>query len=159
MPDRSGVRNLGAAVFGTFVLAAVFVFAVPLADMAWVVMLRWRMGKPFYLGDTNHLSHRLVRRGLTPACAVLLIWLLAALCGWLAMQLWDHSVLATRTSIENGRGGHDAILALEARQVDIAVVTPAEFADMAYRGAGLYEGNPRPWLRALGRQAAPPLRG
>ena len=28
-------------------------------------VLRWRIGQPFYQGDTNHLSHRLVRRGLT----------------------------------------------------------------------------------------------
>ncbi len=39
------------------------VLAVPLGDMVWVVLLRWRLGKPFYIGDNNHLSHRLVRRG------------------------------------------------------------------------------------------------
>jgi UDP-GlcNAc:undecaprenyl-phosphate/decaprenyl-phosphate GlcNAc-1-phosphate transferase len=50
----------------------------------WVVLLRWRMGKPFYLGDTNHLSHRLVRRGFSKPKAVALIWLLAAVAGLLA---------------------------------------------------------------------------
>jgi UDP-GlcNAc:undecaprenyl-phosphate GlcNAc-1-phosphate transferase len=55
--------------------------------MVWVVLLRWRIGQPFYQGDNNHLSHRLVRRGLTRAQAVLVIWaaaealaLLAYLC-------------------------------------------------------------------------------
>ena len=69
------------------VLIPLLVLAVPLADMVWVVLLRWRIGQPFYQGDTNHLSHRLVRRGLTPAQAVVLIWaaaealaLLAYLC-------------------------------------------------------------------------------
>jgi UDP-GlcNAc:undecaprenyl-phosphate GlcNAc-1-phosphate transferase len=67
------------------VITPLLVLAVPLADLAWVVVLRWRMGKPFYIGDTNHLSHRLVRTGLEPTVAVLLIWLAAALIGTLAL--------------------------------------------------------------------------
>lgn len=63
------------------VLMPLLVLAVPLGDLGWVVVLRWRMGKPFYIGDTNHLSHRLVRRGLSPTLAVLSIWLLAAAVG------------------------------------------------------------------------------
>jgi UDP-GlcNAc:undecaprenyl-phosphate GlcNAc-1-phosphate transferase len=63
------------------VLTPLLVLAVPLADMAWVVMLRTRMGKPFYIGDNNHLSHRLVRMGLSKTRAVLVIWLLAAMIG------------------------------------------------------------------------------
>jgi UDP-GlcNAc:undecaprenyl-phosphate GlcNAc-1-phosphate transferase len=65
------------------VLIPLFILAVPLLDMAWVVLLRWRIGQPFYQGDNNHLSHRLVRQGLSPTRAVLLIWLLAALLGGL----------------------------------------------------------------------------
>ena len=64
------------------------VLAVPLGDLAWVVLLRWKMGRPFYVGDTNHLSHRLVRRGLSRTRAVLVIWLLAAALGALAF-LWQ----------------------------------------------------------------------
>lgn len=67
------------------VVTPLLVLAVPLADLVWVVLLRWRMGKPFYLGDTNHLSHRLVRAGMTPTAAVLLIWVIAALIGVLAL--------------------------------------------------------------------------
>lgn len=67
------------------VLKPLLILAVPLLDMAWVVVLRWRAGTPFYLGDTNHLSHRLVRRNLSPPVAVALIWLLAAVCGALAL--------------------------------------------------------------------------
>jgi UDP-GlcNAc:undecaprenyl-phosphate GlcNAc-1-phosphate transferase len=70
------------------VLTPLLILAVPLGDLTWVVSLRLRMGKPFYLGDTNHLSHRLVRRGLSNTQAVLIIWLLAVLSGALAF-LWQ----------------------------------------------------------------------
>ena len=63
------------------VLNPLLVLAVPLGDMVWVVCQRWRRGRPFYEGDTSHLSHRLVQRGLSPAGAVLCIWLLAAVTG------------------------------------------------------------------------------
>ena len=67
------------------VLTPLLVLAVPLADLAWVVLLRTRMGKPFYVGDTNHLSHRLVRTGLNQASAVMLIWFFALGIGALAL--------------------------------------------------------------------------
>jgi UDP-GlcNAc:undecaprenyl-phosphate/decaprenyl-phosphate GlcNAc-1-phosphate transferase len=67
------------------VLSPLLILAVPLLDMAWVVLWRLWNGKPFYVGDTNHLSHRLVRRGLSRRDAVLLIWLAAALIGSLAL--------------------------------------------------------------------------
>ena len=69
------------------VLTPLLVLAVPLGDLAWVVLLRWRMGKPFYIGDTNHLSHRLVRAGRTRVHAVLIIWALAVGIGALSFLL------------------------------------------------------------------------
>jgi UDP-GlcNAc:undecaprenyl-phosphate GlcNAc-1-phosphate transferase len=69
------------------VLIPLLVLAVPLVDMVWVVLLRWRKGQPFYVGDTNHLSHRLVRLGLTRGRAVVVIWLIAAAAGGLS-YLW-----------------------------------------------------------------------
>ena len=69
------------------VLSPLLVLAVPLADLAWVVAWRTLAGRPFYIGDTNHLSHRLVRRGLSPAKAVGLIWLIAAALGALGLAL------------------------------------------------------------------------
>lgn len=63
------------------VLAPLLVLAVPLADMACVMWIRWRAGKPVWVGDTNHLSHRLVRCGLDKPRAVAVIWgLHAAAC-------------------------------------------------------------------------------
>jgi UDP-GlcNAc:undecaprenyl-phosphate GlcNAc-1-phosphate transferase len=69
------------------VFMPLLILAVPLGDLAWVVVLRWRLGKPFYIGDTNHLSHRLVRKGMNKQSAVVAIWLLAALLGGLAVVL------------------------------------------------------------------------
>jgi UDP-GlcNAc:undecaprenyl-phosphate GlcNAc-1-phosphate transferase len=67
------------------VFKPLLVLAVPLADLCWVVLIRTRAGKPFYIGDTNHLSHRLVRRGLSKPAAVALIWLIAAVVAALAL--------------------------------------------------------------------------
>ena len=66
------------------VLSPLLVLAVPLADLAWVVILRTRNHRPFWIGDTNHLSHRLVRAGFSQTQAVLIIWLIAAVIGALA---------------------------------------------------------------------------
>lgn len=68
------------------VLNPLLILAVPLVDLVWVVLIRWRLGRPVYLGDNNHLSHRLVRRGLRPTTAVLVLWLLATISG--ALSFW-----------------------------------------------------------------------
>jgi len=69
------------------VLSPLWVVAVPLADLVQVVIRRWRRGQPFYVGDTQHFSHLLVRSGLSPVRAVLLLWLAAAATGAVAL-LW-----------------------------------------------------------------------
>lgn len=69
------------------VLSPLLVLAVPLGDLVGMVVIRTRAGRPFWLGDTNHLSHRLVRAGLTRVQAVLTIWLLAVALGLLALAL------------------------------------------------------------------------
>ncbi len=66
------------------VLTPLCVLAVPLADMVTVIIIRWRSGQPIYVGDNNHVSHRLVRRGWSQRQAVLLIWLAAAIAGAVA---------------------------------------------------------------------------
>ena len=69
------------------VLSPLLILAVPLVDLVWVVLLRWRAGKPFYVGDTNHLSHRLIRHGWSRTRAVAIIWALAAALGAVAFVL------------------------------------------------------------------------
>ncbi|HEY3761808.1 MAG TPA: MraY family glycosyltransferase [Verrucomicrobiae bacterium] len=66
------------------VLSPLLVLAIPLFDLAQVVVTRTLNGKPFWIGDTNHVSHWLVRQGLTRSQAVLLIWLVAVMIGVLA---------------------------------------------------------------------------
>lgn len=67
------------------VLSPLFILAVPLIDLARVVCVRTLAGRPFWLGDTNHLSHRLVRAGLTKPQAVGVLWAAAAVAGSLAL--------------------------------------------------------------------------
>lgn len=55
------------------------VVAVPLIDMAFVVVSRTWRGQSFWVGDTHHLSHRLARTGLGKTGAVAVLWLLGAL--------------------------------------------------------------------------------
>jgi UDP-GlcNAc:undecaprenyl-phosphate/decaprenyl-phosphate GlcNAc-1-phosphate transferase len=65
--------RMGRTPFGVFV--PLLVFAIPLYDMASVVIQRLRLGVSVFRGDRRHFSHRLVRRGLTPTAAVLTIYL------------------------------------------------------------------------------------
>lgn len=57
------------------------VMAIPLFDTVSVILLRIRLGKPIYIGDTNHVSHRLVRMGMSPRRAVLVIYLMSVCTG------------------------------------------------------------------------------
>lgn len=67
------------------VLSPLLVLAVPILDTASVFLTRTVAGKPFWVGDTNHLSHRLVRAGLGKPAAVGLLWLSAVAIGLLAL--------------------------------------------------------------------------
>jgi UDP-GlcNAc:undecaprenyl-phosphate/decaprenyl-phosphate GlcNAc-1-phosphate transferase len=69
------------------VFAPLLVLAVPLVDLTQVVVSRWRRGQPFYIGDTNHLSHLLTRCGLSRTAAVLVLWAVAAALGAIPL-LW-----------------------------------------------------------------------
>jgi UDP-GlcNAc:undecaprenyl-phosphate GlcNAc-1-phosphate transferase len=69
------------------VLSPLLVLAVPLIDLAQVVILRTLNGKPFWIGDNTHLSHRLAGAGLSRSQAVLVLWLAAVVIGAVAC-LW-----------------------------------------------------------------------
>lgn len=68
------------------VFAPLVILAAPLADLASVVWIRTRAGLPFYMGDNNHFSHRLVRAGFSKPRAVLLLWLFGAVAA--ALGVW-----------------------------------------------------------------------
>jgi len=69
-------QDFGAGWYAVF--APVVVLAVPLYDLTVVSAIRLRAGRSPFVGDTNHFSHRLVRRGMSKRTAVLCIWLLTA---------------------------------------------------------------------------------
>jgi UDP-GlcNAc:undecaprenyl-phosphate GlcNAc-1-phosphate transferase len=68
---------LGGGWYAVFM--PVVVLAVPLYDLCSVCVLRLRAGRSPLVGDLNHLSHRLVRRGLSRRDAVLLIYALTGI--------------------------------------------------------------------------------
>jgi UDP-GlcNAc:undecaprenyl-phosphate GlcNAc-1-phosphate transferase len=59
------------------VLMPVLVLALPILDTTTVTFIRLREGRPIYVGDSRHLSHRLVSLGMRPPLAVLTIYLIA----------------------------------------------------------------------------------
>jgi UDP-GlcNAc:undecaprenyl-phosphate GlcNAc-1-phosphate transferase len=61
------------------VLLPLIALAVPLYDFMSVCVLRISQGKSPFIGDTQHFSHRLQRRGLTDTQAVLVLYV-ATLC-------------------------------------------------------------------------------
>lgn len=84
------------------VLMPVVVLAVPLYDFVVVSILRLRAGKSPFVGDLNHLSHRLVRRGLSRRDAVYLIWgltLATAIGGVFLARLdgWQAALVGVQT--------------------------------------------------------------
>ncbi|MCK5804918.1 MAG: undecaprenyl/decaprenyl-phosphate alpha-N-acetylglucosaminyl 1-phosphate transferase [Lentisphaeria bacterium] len=63
------------------VLIPLFVLGLPLFDAVAVVIIRLRTGKPIYVGDNQHISHRFNSLGLTRPQSVLLVCLLSFTIG------------------------------------------------------------------------------
>jgi len=70
----AGETGLGFADHPAVVLMPLVVLAVPLYDLVTVTLIRLRQGRSPLVGDLQHLSHRLVRRGLSRTWAVVVIW-------------------------------------------------------------------------------------
>ncbi len=63
------------------VLMPVLVLALPIVDTTTVVVIRLREHRPIYIGDSRHLSHRLVALGMRPPLAVATIYLMTLALG------------------------------------------------------------------------------
>jgi len=63
------------------VLSPLLIFALPFFDTISVIFIRIKNKKPIFQADTNHLSHRLVRLGMSPVQAVIFCYLLTLACG------------------------------------------------------------------------------
>lgn len=63
------------------VLMPLVVLAVPLYDFVSVTLIRLSQGRSPFVGDLQHVSHRMVERGLSRPAAVAVIWGLAGVTG------------------------------------------------------------------------------
>jgi len=104
------------------VFMPLIVLAVPLYDFTSVVLIRLSQGKSPFVGDLQHLSHRVVRRGLSKRAAVV------AICGFTAITGSNGIFLGQMTPMAAVFAGVQTLLVL----VVIAVI---EFAATP-RGAG-----------------------
>ena len=77
------------------VLIPLCILAVPIFDAATVTVVRTINGKPFWIGDHNHISHRFVRMGLSRKRAVQLVHLLCILTGLGALPMLWGSLATT----------------------------------------------------------------
>jgi len=75
------------------VIMPVLILSIPLFDTFSVIYIRLRDGRPVFVGDTNHLSHRLVKLGLSHREAVLLIYAMSLCIGISATLLPALSVI------------------------------------------------------------------
>lgn len=71
------------------VFMPLIVMAVPLYDFISVTLLRMSQGKSPFVGDTQHFSHRLKRRGLTNTQTVLTLYLATLATGLAAIFLYQ----------------------------------------------------------------------
>ncbi len=79
-------------------MVPVLVLAVPLFDTTLVILSRLRRGhNPLTTPGRDHVSHRLVRLGLTPREAVLVLYLAAGICGEIALFVAQANLLTGYT--------------------------------------------------------------
>ena len=78
----------GTKLYAVFMPAVVM--AVPLYDFISVTFLRLKQGKSPFIGDTQHFSHRLKRRGLSDRQVALTLYL-ATLCTGLGAVLLQRA--------------------------------------------------------------------
>lgn len=74
-------------------MVPVLVLGLPIFDTTLVVLSRLRRRVPFYLGGKDHLSHRLVQRGMTTREAVMALYLVSGALGVLAMFVMQVHII------------------------------------------------------------------
>ena len=80
-------------------LAPLLLLGVPAYDLASVIIIRVRGGAAPWIGDTNHISHRVVRLGLSRRSGVLAIHGLTSLTAALGLWLIYLSATAARRAL------------------------------------------------------------
>lgn len=69
------------------IATALLIMGIPIFDLVWVILRRWREGKSIKIADRKHLHHRLIDIGLTHRGSVLTYYFLTALFGGTALFL------------------------------------------------------------------------
>ena len=70
----------------------IILLGLPIFDTTLVILSRVRHGRPVYQGGKDHTSHRLVSVfGMTPARAVMTLYLVSSVLGLLALMLRDST--------------------------------------------------------------------
>jgi UDP-GlcNAc:undecaprenyl-phosphate/decaprenyl-phosphate GlcNAc-1-phosphate transferase len=70
----------------------IILLGLPIFDTTLVILSRLRHGRPVYQGGKDHTSHRLVSVfGMTPARAVMTLYLVSSVLGLLALMLRDST--------------------------------------------------------------------
>jgi UDP-GlcNAc:undecaprenyl-phosphate GlcNAc-1-phosphate transferase len=95
-------EGLGGGWYGVFM--PVVILAIPLYDCASVTLIRLRQGRSPFVGDQQHFSHRLVKRGLSKRGAVILIWAFTAVTGIGGVSLgrletWQAMLVFVQTAL------------------------------------------------------------
>ena len=87
----SGAITLGyivgtlSLVGGARVATVLLVMALPIVDVAWQILNRWRHGRSMNQGDRGHLHYRLYDLGMSQRQVVFLYWGMCTLFGALAL--------------------------------------------------------------------------
>ena len=68
-------------------------------DLLSVIVIRLKAGKPIYIGDNNHISHRFNKMGMSRKNAVLCVHLLSIIISLSVLPLLWGDILTTVVSI------------------------------------------------------------
>jgi UDP-GlcNAc:undecaprenyl-phosphate GlcNAc-1-phosphate transferase len=82
LADTARFRSLTSVL-----LTPVLIMMLPIFDTCFVTVVRKLSGRPISQGGRDHTSHRLVALGVSERRAVLLLYLFAAVCGFLALAV------------------------------------------------------------------------
>ena len=98
--EAATLRHAPSVWYGVFM--PLVVLAIPLYDFASVTTIRVIQGKSPFVGDMQHLSHRLVKRGLSKRAAVVVIWGLTLVVGiggvsLASLEAWQAVLVGVQT--------------------------------------------------------------
>jgi UDP-GlcNAc:undecaprenyl-phosphate GlcNAc-1-phosphate transferase len=84
-----------AVISGGKLATALLVIAIPMMDVAWIIVRRWRTGgiSAIFKGDRKHLHHRLLDRGWSQRKIVASYYLVALVFGLSALFLQSRQKL------------------------------------------------------------------